>query len=69
MARAESLPDPLPQILTMDAINAGLRAFRERPSSDAEPVELVCEIFFAMLKRCDLTQIDQAPSLSNFPNR
>jgi len=55
MARAESLPDPLPQILTMDAINAGLRAFRERPSS--------------VLKRCDLTQIDQAPSLSNFPNR
>ena len=39
-------------ILTMDMVNAGLKAFREWNSEKLEAAGMVCEVFFAMLEKC-----------------
>jgi hypothetical protein len=40
------------QILTMEMVNAGLKAFREWDPEKIEAAGMVCEVFFAMLGEC-----------------
>jgi hypothetical protein len=40
------------QVLTIEMVNAGLKAFREWDPEKLEAAGMVCEVFFAMLAEC-----------------